>query len=230
MKKVCIVGAGAIGSVIGARLAAAGQCDTSVYARGQTLSMLKQHGWQLKTSSSLVQCPARASDNAADLGCQDIVFIVVKGPALSAVAKSIAPLIGPNTIIVPAMNGVPWWFCKGIAGFGNEPLISADPRGDVARALPFERVLGCVVHASASQLEPGLAQEKMWQAMVLGEPSGGESARVSEVVDMLTRAGLSARASPDVRTEIWFKLWGNMTMNTVSALTGATIDKILGDP
>ncbi|HMC15540.1 MAG TPA: 2-dehydropantoate 2-reductase [Albitalea sp.] len=229
MKKVCIVGAGAIGGFIGTRLAAAGRADVSALARGATLAALRQHGWRMNTASGLVQAPARASDSAAELGAQDLVVIAVKGPALTQVARSIAPLLGPQTQVLPAMNGVPWWFCQGVPGFAGA-LQSVDPGGQIAAAIPFEQVLGCVVHASTSTPEPGRVQHKMGQGLIVGEPRGGRSDRAQAVVDLLAHAGFDATHAENVRYDIWYKLWGNMTMNPVSAITGATIDRVLGDP
>ncbi len=230
MTKVCIVGAGAIGGFIGARLAAAARADVSVLARGATLQALRQQGWRLNTASGLVQAPALASDSAAELGVQDLVIIAVKGPSLPQVATGIAPLLGPDTVVLPAMNGVPWWFCQGVQGFGAAALQSVDPGGRIAAAIPFERVLGCVVHASTASPEPGLVQHKMGQGLIVGEPCGGRSARAQAVVDLLAHAGFDATHSDQVRYDIWYKLWGNMTMNPVSAITGATVDQVLADP
>ena len=231
--KVCIVGAGAIGGWIGTRLAAAGQAEVSAIARGATLAALREHGWRMNTAAGLVQAPARASASAAELGPQDLVVIAVKGPALAQVAPGIAPLLGPRTLVLPAMNGVPWWFCQGQPGFDEgdaATLHSVDPRGAIARAIAFERVIGCVVHASTSTPEPGLVQHKMGQGLIVGEPRGGRSERVQRVVDLLAQAGFDTTHSADVRQDIWYKLWGNLTMNPVSAITGATIDRLLADP
>lgn len=134
--KVCIIGAGAIGGFIGTRLAAAGDAQVSAVARGATLAALKDHGWRLQTADGLVQAPAHATDRPTDLGVQDLVVIAVKGPALASVAQGIAPLLGPETLVLPAMNGVPWWFCQGVAGWGDEPLASVDPGGRIASAIP----------------------------------------------------------------------------------------------
>ncbi len=227
--KVCIVGAGAIGGWIGTRLAASG-VTVSAIARGDTLASLRTHGWRLQTAAGLVQAPvAAASDNAADLGGQDLVIIAVKGPALAAVAQGMGPLLGAQTIVLPAMNGVPWWFCQGLAGF-DEPLASVDAGGSIAHAIPFERVLGCVVHGSTATSEPGLVQHKGGNGLIVGEAAGGRSDRAQTVADLLTRAGFDVAHSDQVRMAIWYKLWGNMTMNPISALTGATVDRILGDP
>jgi 2-dehydropantoate 2-reductase len=230
MKKVCIVGAGAIGGFLGTRLAAAARADISVLARGATLNALRQHGWRLNSISGLMQVPARASDNATELGAQDLVIVAVKGPALAQVAQDIAPLLGPGTIVLPAMNGVPWWFCHGVSEFGGEALQSVDPGGRIAAAIPFERVLGCVVHASTALPEPGLVQHKMGQGLIVGEPRGGRSERAQAVVELLAHAGFDVTHSGQVRYDIWYKLWGNMTMNPLSAITGATIDRVLADP
>jgi 2-dehydropantoate 2-reductase len=228
--KVCIVGAGAIGGFIGARLAAAGRAEVSAVARGATLDALRRHGWRLRTAAGLVQAPALAQASASELGVQDLVVIAVKGPALTQVAQGLAPLLGPQTLLLPAMNGVPWWFCEGVAGFPEGPLHSVDPGGTIAAAIPFAQVLGCVVHAATSTPEPGLVQHNFGQGLIVGEPRGGQTARAQAVVDLLAHAGFEAAHSPDVRHAIWYKLWGNMTMNPVSAITGATIDRVLGDP
>ena len=226
--KVCIVGAGAIGGWIGTRLAAAGVTVNAI-ARGDTLAALKAHGWRLQTADGLVQAPvAQASTQAADLGVQDLVIIAVKGPALTSVAQGLAPLLGPQTIVLPAMNGVPWWFCKGLPGF-EKPLDSVDPGGVIGRAIGFDHVMGCVVHASTATTEPGLVQHKGGNGLIVGEAAGGKSDRAQRVVDLLARGGFDVKHSDNVRQDIWYKLWGNLTMNPVSALTGATIDRILGD-
>jgi 2-dehydropantoate 2-reductase len=225
--KVCIVGAGAIGGFIGTTLASAG-IDTSALARGATLAALRQHGWRMDTAQGPVTAPVRASDDAARLGRQDLVIIAVKAPALSAAAATVAPLLGPRTLVLPAMNGVPWWFCRGLPGF-DAPLHSVDPGGAIGNALSYERIVGCVVHVSASAPEPGRVVHKMGQGLIIGEPGGGRSARVQAVADLLSRAGLEVTHSADVRRDLWYKLWGNLTMNPVSAITGATIDRVLGD-
>ena len=230
MTKVCIIGAGAIGGFIGTRLAAAGRAQVCAVARGATLDALRTHGWRLHTAAGLVQAPAQAAERPADLGPQDLVVIAVKGPALTQVASGIAPLLGPGTVVLPAMNGVPWWFCEGLEGFAGEPLRSVDPGGAISAAIPFGRVLGCVVHASTSAPEPGVVRHVMGQGLIVGEPRGGRSARAQVVVDLLADAGFEATHSADVRQDIWYKLWGNMTMNPVSAITGATIDRVLDDP
>ncbi|MFN0182283.1 MAG: ketopantoate reductase family protein [Aquabacterium sp.] len=228
--RIAIVGAGAIGGFIGARLALAGRDEVCALARGATLQALQAQGWRLRSSGALHQAPARAADSAAALGQQDLVVIAVKGPALSALAPQLAPLLGPQTVVLPAMNGVPWWFCQGLPGF-EAPLDSVDPGGRIAAALPLAQVLGCVVHASAAMAEPGLVDHRMGQGLIVGEPvAGAPTARVDTVADALAAAGFDLTRSSDVRRDIWYKLWGNLTMNPVSALCGVTMDKLLGDP
>ena len=228
--KVCIYGVGAIGGFIGTRLALGGGCQVSAVARGATLAALRQHGLRLRQGGQLLSAPVQASDDPAALGVQDLVVIAVKGPALGAVAERIGPLIGPHTLLMPAMNGVPWWFAAGAPALGTAPLDSIDPGGRIAAALPLGQVIGCVVHASTFTPEPGLVEHKMGQGLIVGEPLGGVSGRVQALAARLQQAGFDTTASADVRRDIWFKLWGNMTMNPLTAITGATVDKVLDDP
>ncbi|WP_295855279.1 2-dehydropantoate 2-reductase [uncultured Xylophilus sp.] len=230
LERICIVGAGAIGGFIGARLAAVRSVPVAAIARGATLQALRDHGWRLQQDGALLQAPAIATDRAEDLGPQDLVVIAVKGPALASVAASIAPLIGPDTVLLPAMNGVPWWFGQGVPALGDTPLQSVDPDGRIARALPQAQVLGCVVHASTAAQEPGLVVHHMGRGLIVGEPAGGDSPRVQAVVRLLAEAGFDTTVSADIRYDIWYKLWGNMTANPVSAITGATMDRLLDDP
>ncbi len=228
--KVCIVGAGAIGGFIGTRLARAGQAQVSALARGATLEALRTHGWRLRLGGELLQAPATASDRAAELGVQELVIVALKGQSLPALAPQLAPLIGPETLVLPAMNGVPWWFLRGIEGVGDASLQSVDPAGAVSAAIPFSQVLGGVVHASTSTSEPGLVEHRMGHGLIVGEPAGGTSERVARVVALLAHAGFEASASANIRQDVWYKLWGNLTINPVSAITGATADRILDDP
>ena len=228
--KVCIVGAGAIGGFIGTRLACAGQSQVSALARGATLAALRTQGWRLRMGGELLQAPAVASESAAELGVQDLVILALKGQALPALAPRLAPLIGPGTVVLPAMNGVPWWFLRGVPGMGEAPLQSVDPGGAISAAIPFDAVLGGVVHASTSTAEPGLVEHRMGHGLIVGEPAGGTSERAQRVAALLADAGFEATASTNIRQDIWYKLWGNLTINPVSAITGATADRILDDP
>ena len=229
--KVCIYGAGAIGGFIGARLAAAGGCDVGAVARGETLNALRIHGWRLRQGETLLRAPlAAASDDPRELGAMDLVVVAVKGPALAEVALRIAPLLHEGTLVLPAMNGVPWWFSLTLPQLGGEPLQSVDAGGTIAAHIPLRQVLGCVVHASTFTPEPGVVAQRMGQGLIVGEPAGGRSPRAQQVADLLGRAGFDATVSADIRQDIWYKLWGNMTMNPVSAITGASVDRIMADP
>jgi 2-dehydropantoate 2-reductase len=227
--KICVVGAGAIGGFLGTRLALDRSNQVSALARGATLVALRDHGWRLQESGQTLQAPvALAADEPRALGVQDLVIIAVKNPALRGLAPTLAPLFGPGTVILPAMNGVPWWFGAGVETIGTRPLESVDPAGAIAAALPVSRVVGSVVHAAVSSAAPGIAVHRMDDCLILGEPAGGDSARVEQLAAIFGR-GLKVRISPRIRYELWYKLWGNMTMNPVSALTGATLDRVLDD-
>jgi 2-dehydropantoate 2-reductase len=227
--KVCIYGAGAIGGWIGANLANAG-CGVSVVARGATLAALQQRGLGLKQNGAISSQAVRCSANPAELGVQDVIVLAVKAPSLPEVASQIAPLIGPETVVLTAMNGVPWWFLQGFGGaLAGTGLDSVDPRGALARAIPAPHIIGCVVHASCSVDEPGLVDHHFGNKLILGEPSGDDTARVRDLAAWLEKAGFEASVSSQIQKDIWFKLWGNMTVNPVSALTGATTDLIMRD-
>lgn len=227
--KVCIYGAGAIGGWIGSRLAQAG-CSVSVVARGATLDGLQLHGLRLQEGQDTSSQAVASSASPADFGVQDLVVLAVKAPSLPDVVQHIAPLIGPQTIVLTAMNGVPWWFLQGFGGaLSNTRLLSVDPEGALALAIPAAQIIGCVVHASCSVTEPGLVQHHFGNQLILGEPSGEKSARVLQLAALLEKAGFEALVSEQIQKDIWFKLWGNMTVNPISALTGATTDLIMGD-
>jgi 2-dehydropantoate 2-reductase len=154
----------------------------------------------------------------------------VKVPALQEVAKHIAPLIGPHTVVLTAMNGVPWWFLQGFGGpYANTPLKSVDANGVIAQSIPPEHIMGCVVHASCSLKGPAQVQHHFGNGLIIGEPSGKTSARAQALLELLQHAGFDATLSQQIQKDTWYKLWGNMTVNPVSAITGATTDKILND-
>jgi 2-dehydropantoate 2-reductase len=228
--KVCIFGAGAIGLLIGARLSATGAHQVSAVARGTTLAALKAHGLRVDGAYGAFAGPVTASADPPDLGVQDVVVVAVKAPALADVARRIAPLLGPRTLIVPAMNGVPWWFCQGLQGpAAGLALESVDPGGGIAAHLPIAQVIGCVVHAAASVPEPGVAFNQMGRGLVIGEPHGGVSERVLALKAAFDAAGFETTVSEMIQRDIWYKLWGNMTTNPISAITGATTDRVIGD-
>lgn len=229
MKKVCIYGAGAIGGWIGVKLAKAG-CDVSVVARGATLEALRPHGLRLREGEALLEAPVQASAAPAELGVQDLVVIAVKAPAMAEVAKAIRPLIGPDTVVLSAMNGVPWWFFEGMGGpFAGTRLKAIDPDGRIAEAIPARHIIGCVVHASCAVEQPGLIRHHFGNKLIIGEPSGQQTPRLQALAALLREAGFETVVAEQIQQDAWYKLWGNMTVNPVSAMTGATTDKVLDD-
>jgi 2-dehydropantoate 2-reductase len=167
----------------------------------------------------------------AELGVQDLVVLAVKAPALAEVARHIGPLLGPDTVVLTAMNGVPWWFFQGFGGaLAGTRLMTVDPTGAIAAALPAAQVIGAVVHASCSMDAPGVVRHHFGRGLILGEPSGAASPRLQALAALLSAAGFEASVSAQIQRDIWYKLWGNMTVNPISALTGATTDLILDDP
>lgn len=227
--RVAIVGAGAIGGWLGVHLARSG-CELSALARGETLAALQRDGLQLRSADHLMQAPVTASQNSAALGVQDLVILAVKAPALAEVTRQIGPLIGRHTVVLTAMNGVPWWFLDGFGGvLAGTRLTSTDSARQIARDIPVRHVVGCVVHASCSVDAPGVVRHHFGNGLILGEPGGGSSERVQALATLLQRAGFNASVSPQIQKDIWYKLWGNMTVNPISALTGATTDRILDD-
>lgn len=228
--KICIYGVGAVGGFIGAQLAHAG-CEVNAVAHGATLKSLQNHGLRLESDGIFLTEKICATDDPAELGIQDLVVVAVKATALVHVAQKIAPLIGPDTIVMTAMNGVPWWFFDGFGGeYAGTRLTSVDPDGSIAAAIPSHTIVGCVVHGSFSLNEPGFARHGFGKRLIIGEPNGSDSERIRNLAQLLGKADLDIVVSNKIQYDIWFKLWGNMTMNPVSAITGATCDLILDDP
>ncbi len=229
MQKIAIYGAGAIGGWMGARLAGVGG-QVSVVARGATLDALRTHGLRLRDGDAESAHAVQASDDPAALGVQDVVIVSVKAPGMAEVARRIGPLIGPDTRVLTAMNGVPWWFLQGFGGpMAGRTLESVDPGGAIARAIPAAQVMGCVVHASCSVDAPGVIRHRAGNGLIVGEPAGGDTPRVQALAALLTHAGFGVTLSPQIQRDVWYKLWGNMTVNPVCAMTGATSDRVLDD-
>ncbi len=228
--KVCIYGAGAIGGWIGVKLAQAG-CQVNVVARAATLEALQRDGLTLIEGDKRTRVPVTATAYPRELGVQELVVVAVKAPGLASVAQQIAPLLGPETVVLTAMNGVPWWFLDG--GFGGSlagtRLAAVDPDGAIATAIPAHHVIGSVVHASCSLAARGVVQHHFGNGLIIGEPAGQATPRVTQLLALLLRAGFDAKLSPQIQRDIWYKLWGNMTVNPISALTGATTDLIMDD-
>jgi 2-dehydropantoate 2-reductase len=232
--KIAVVGLGAVGGAFAGLLGTlqpSKNMQLSAIARGKTLTALQTQGLMWTDASGQShQVAMTASDDAADLGPQDVVIVAVKGPSLGSVAPVVQKLLGPHTVVLVAMNGVPWWFFDGLGGACDGLQLSVlDPQGVIAQCIPTSQVLGCVVHFSAQSPSAGVVQNMKGNQLIIGEPAGGVSARAQGVADVLNAAGFEVKVSPRIQQDIWFKLWGNMTMNPVSALTGAPCDQILDD-
>ncbi|MEX2223444.1 MAG: 2-dehydropantoate 2-reductase [Candidatus Rokuibacteriota bacterium] len=228
--RVCVVGAGAIGTFIGLQLARGG-ARVSALARGATAAALRAHGFRLEQGGAVLTAPVRVVEETGGLGPQELVVLAVKGPSLPDLAEKVRPLLGPDTVVLTAMNGVPWWFFHGLGGPHEGTAVrSVDPEGRIAAAIPLAHVVGCVVHATCSVRAPGLVRHGFGRGLIVGEPGGGASGRVSALADRLTAAGFETTVSKRIQADVWYKLWGNMTMNPMSALTGATCDRLLDDP
>jgi 2-dehydropantoate 2-reductase len=227
--RICVVGAGAIGAFIAAGLARAGT-DTSVLARGATLAAIRDNGIRVESADGVITAELTASDDAADLGPHDAVIVAVKAQSLPAAVTSIIPLLGPDTMVASTLNGVPWWFFDGFGGpCRGRHLDSVDPGGVIAGAIPVGRVIGGTVHMSASSPEPGVVRRYSGNGIIIGEPDCTDSPRLRSLAAELRTAGMTVTVSSNIREDVWYKLWGNLTVNPVSALTGATADQVLDD-
>jgi len=209
---ICVVGAGAIGGWVAASLALAGERVMALTSKGALDRIALDEGGETRTAML-----------STFEGTADLLIVAVKATALDAAARSARTLVGPNTIIVPMLNGVPWWFV------GDVRLNSIDPDGSIAEALPFEQILGCVVHASCSRSADGTVIVKHADKLIIGEPGGESSERLARLQGLFERAGLRPDPSGNIRRAIWYKLWGNATINPLSALTRASCDRILAD-
>ncbi len=227
--KVCVYGAGAVGGLIAGWLAQSGH-DVSVVARGAHLTAIRKDGLRIVSDGKQTVTRPRAESEPAQLGAQDYVIVTVKGQSLVDVAASVGPLLGAQTSIVTAMNGVPWWFFDRLPfGGGKLRLESLDPGGRLARAMPTERIVGCVIHLAASTPEPGLVSHNMGARLILGEPGGKNTARTERIAAALGAAGFEAVPTPFIEKEFWVKLLGNVSFNPVSALTLANASQLIAD-
>lgn len=229
--RTTVVGPGAVGSLLAHGLLSAG-IETALLATGRRAREIEAHGLVLvdaEDRDAVVQ--PRVAVQAEELGQQDVVFLCTKSTALLTLAPSLAALIGPHTTVVSLMNGVPWWFLHGLSGVPHAwHLTSVDPGGAVSKALPPAQCLGCVVHLSSALDARGRVVPGRGRRLIVGAASRNDSNRVQAVVDLLKRARFDVEFSSDIHREIWAKLWGNLTMNPISALTLATADKILDEP
>jgi len=227
--KICIFGAGAIGGYLGAKLVRAG-AQVSLVARGPHLAAMKEKGLTLVEEGETTTIPVTATDEPGQLGPQDYVVITLKAHSVPPAVARIQPLLGPDTTVVMGVNGVPWWYFYRLKGpHENRRLRTVDP-GDVQwNGIGPERVLGCVVYPAAQVDAPGTIRHREGNRFSLGEPDGARSERAQALSRALVEAGLKAPVRPRIRDEIWVKLWGNLSFNPISALTGATLEVLCTD-
>lgn len=227
--KIAIYGAGAIGGFLGALLARSGQ-DVSLIARGPHLAAMKENGLALDRDGKRIVTHPRATANPSELGPQDYVIVALKAHSAATVVDAMQPMLGPDTAVVTAMNGVPWWYFYKLKGdWENRIVESVDPGGKQWQEIGPERAIGCVVYPACEIAEPGVIQHTYGDRFTLGEPSGEKSERVQALAKAMVDAGFKAPVR-NIRDEIWVKLWGNLCFNPISALTLATLDVIATDP
>jgi 2-dehydropantoate 2-reductase len=227
---ICVFGAGAIGGLLAAKLEMAGT-PVTVVARGPHGEALRSRGLVLLSDGKETVTEPRVASDPKEIGPQDYLVLTLKAHSLLPAMAQLKPLIGPNTTIVAAINGVPWWYTYKLGGdFDGRIIQSVDPEGGLTAGLPPSQVLGSIVYPAADVVEPGVIHHTYGDRFTLGEPDGSRSERASKFSELLIKAGLKAPVRPRIRDELWVKLWGNMAFNPISALTGATLDKVIGDP
>lgn len=229
--KVCVVGAGAIGGYLAVRLAHAGH-EVSAIARGPHLAAIKAQGLTLvEAEQELVAANIQATDRIADLGAQDVVLLALKAHQIVAVVDELPALIGPDTVLVTLQNGIPWWYFQKLGGdYADRVVETVDPGGVLFNAIDPDRILGCIAYPAATIARPGVIRLIEGNKFPVGELDGSDSARARTVSGLLEEAGLKARVLDDIRSEIWLKLWGNLTFNPISALTHSTLVDICQFP
>jgi len=231
MTKICIFGAGAIGGMMAHALHKAG-AEVSLVARGPHLAAIREKGLTFVKDGQSETIEVKASDDPAELGQQDYVIIALKAHSVPPIVDRFAPLLGPDTAVVSAVNGVPWWyFHKANSGteLDEKPVETTDPGGAQWYAFGPERAIGCVVYPACEVTEPGVVLHRSGDRFTLGEPSGERTERAMRLSKLLSTGGLRAPVKPRIRDELWIKLWGNCSFNPVSALTGASLDLIGAD-
>ena len=223
--RVCIVGAGAIGGLMGAKLALSGE-EVTVIDQGAHLEAIKENGLKLiwEDGTEYFAEVAKATDNLEEAGEQDLIILGLKAHYLDQVAKEISLITGPETMIVTVQNGIPWWYFHKHGGeFDGHPLDSLDPHRILTKNIDADKIIGCVVYPAAAVIEPGVIRHVEGDRFPIGELDGSESARVQKLKDTLENAGFRSRVLDDIRSEIWLKAWGNLSFNPISALTHATL-------
>jgi 2-dehydropantoate 2-reductase len=228
--KVCVYGAGAIGGYLAVELALSGQ-DVCVIARGAHLDAIRERGLKLVIHGREKTARIAAAEDPREFGVQDVVICALKAHQAYDCAHAFAPLLGPATALLTAMNGIPWWYFYRAGGrFEGHHLQSVDPDGRQWNAIEPRRAIGCVVEPACEVIAPGVIVHHDLNRFIIGEPDGTRSSRVLELSNALTKAGFDAPVRDNIRWNIWLKLWGNVCLNPISALTGATLDRMMGEP
>jgi len=228
--KFLIVGAGAIGAYVGARMARAG-LDVTLFARGPHLKAMQEHGVQVKSAEGDFQAQPRIVGSLEEAGESDVVFLGVKAHSLPQLAPQLKPVLGPNTTVVSTQNGIPWWYFQGFGGeWDGLRLERIDPGGVISAAIDAPRVVGSIVYFSTEITAPGVIQHTDGNRFSIGEPNGTRSERCRRIAEALTASGLRCPITTHIRQEIWVKILGNASLNPVSALTRATLVQMLRDP
>jgi 2-dehydropantoate 2-reductase len=229
--RIAVFGAGAIGGYLAAKLATVPTVELSLVARGAHLEAIRARGLRLIEAGVETTHRVRAAERAAELGVQDYVIIALKAHSVPGALDQMAPLVGPDTAVVTAQNGIPWWyFYKSGGALEGTRLEAVDPGGRIWDRLGPERAIGCVVYPAAEVPEPGLIRHEEGDRFPLGEPTGEKTERVTKLAAALVAGGLKSPIRSDIRSDIWVKLWGNLAFNPISALTGGTLAEIAGDP
>ena len=227
--RICIYGAGAIGGYLGVQLTLAGE-DVTLIARGPHLAAMRQNGLKLLIDGEERVAHQRCTDDPAEAGPQDYVIVTLKAHSVPGVVDVMQPLLGPDTAVVTATNGIPWWYFYGLEGqWRDHRLESVDPGGTQWDEIGPERAIGCVVYPATEVAEPGVIRHLDGNRFTLGEPTGDKTERVQALSQALISAGFRAPVR-DIRDELWVKLWGNLTFNPISALTLETLDVVATDP
>jgi 2-dehydropantoate 2-reductase len=228
--KICIYGAGAIGGYMGVQLARAG-AEVSLVARGPHLEAMKKNGLKLIIDGEERVEHLNCTNDPKELGPQDYVIIALKAHSVPNVVDAMQPLLGNDTSVVTAVNGVPYWYFYKFGGaFEGRTLETIDPGAKQWQALRPERAIGCIVYPATEVVEPGVIQHVYGDKFPIGEPSGETTPRIEKLAEVMNAGGLRAPVMPNIRDELWLKLWGNLCFNPISALTHATLDIIASDP
>ena len=230
--KICVIGAGAIGGLVGMRFAQAGE-DVTLVDVGAHLSAIQANGLRLISpeGNEEVLQEVRAVGDTAKVGPQDLIVLALKANVLPAMVDKLTPLYGPDTMILPVQNGLPWWYFQRHGGpYEGRVLETVDPKGVLASKIDPKRIIGCVVYPAGEVTEPGVIKHVEGNRFPVGELDGSQSDRVQQVSDVFNRSGFKSFVLDDIRSEIWLKLWGNLSFNPISALTQATLEDICRDP